>query len=391
MSPLRKRIVLLGSTGSIGRQTLEVVEAHRDRLEVVALAAGSSLNLLEEQARFYRPRMIALYSEAAAELLRQRLAGLPIEVLCGEAGLNRLAEIPETDLIVNALSGFVGLSPTLTALRRGTTVAMANKEPIVAAGELLMDSARKSSAVIFPIDSEPSALFQCQRGDRDAVQRLLITASGGPFRGWTKERMRDITPEMALRHPNWNMGPKITVDSSSMMNKGLEVIEAHYLFGVDYDAIEVLVHPRSLVHSLVEFKDGSIIGHLGVPDMRVPIQYALSFPERWESRWPRLDLAEVGTLTFEKPDWEAFPCLEMAYAAGRAGGTMPAVLNAADEAAVELFLEERIGFLDIPRLIEDTLGRHQRVHAPDLETLVEVDSWARRWVREKAPGIREVK
>lgn len=380
----KKRLVILGSTGSIGRQTLEVVKAHPERLEVVGLAASGSLLLLEEQTRHYRPSAVAVYQEAAAKLLRSRLDDLPVRVLSGADGLIELAAMSEADIIVNALSGFVGLEPTLEALASGKVVAMANKEPIVAAGEMLMESVRSGSGAILPIDSEPSAILQCLCGERGAVARLLLTASGGPFRGWTREQLEQVTPAMALRHPNWNMGPKITVDSATLMNKGLEVIEAHHLFGVDYSAIEVLVHPRSLVHSLVEFTDGSIIAHLGVPDMRIPIQYALSYPERWESPWPRLDLAEVAALTFEKPDREQFPCLELAYAAGRAGGTLPTVLNAADEAAVELFLAGRIGFTDIPRLVEGAMSRHRPIFHYDLETLRQVDGWARCWVEENA-------
>lgn len=384
----QKSLVLLGSTGSIGQQTLEVVKAHPGQLKVTALAAGRNRLLLEEQARFFKPQYVALYDKEAASQLRGRLEDLPIEVLSGLEGLNLLAELPEADLVVNALTGFAGLEPTLKALKQGRTVAMANKEPIVAAGDLLMGQAQRAGAVILPIDSEPSAIFQCLRGESRAVQRLLITASGGPFRGWSQKQMETITPQMALRHPNWNMGPKITVDSSTMMNKGLEVIEAHFLFDVGYEHIDVLVHPRSLVHSLVEFKDGSIIGHLGVPDMRIPIQYALSYPERWDNPFPRLDLAEAASLTFERPDRESFPCLDLAYQAGREGGTMTAVLNAADEAAVELFLSERIGFLDIPRLIEGALGRHRSTAGSDLETIIDADNWARQWVKENAPTGR---
>lgn len=378
----KKKIILLGSTGSIGQQTLEVVRAHSDHLEVVGLAAGSNFTLLLQQYRQFSPPLVALADIEAAQIAAGVLENQPVKVLSGPGGLLDLLELPQIDLVVNAMSGFAGLPPTLKALQRGIPVAMANKEPLVAAGPLIMAEARRHRAPVLPIDSEPSAIFQCLREEGRFLNKIIITASGGPFRGWTREQLATVNPELALRHPNWSMGPKITVDSATLMNKGLEVIEAHQLFGVDYAQIEVVIHPQSMVHSLVEFRDGSLLAHLGQPDMRIPIQYALSYPERWGGPWPHLNLAQVGELTFQEPDYSNFPCLELAYGAGQIGGSMPAVLSAADEEAVNLFLRKVIGFLDIPRLVEGALGQHQKIDHPDLDTLLAVDQWARCWVRE---------
>ena len=378
----KKKIILLGSTGSIGQQTLEVVRARSDHLEVVGLAAGSNFTLLLQQYRQFSPPLVALADIEAAQIAAGVLENQPVKVLSGPGGLLDLLELPQIDLVVNAMSGFAGLPPTLKALQRGIPVAMANKEPLVAAGPLIMAESRRHRAPVLPIDSEPSAIFQCMREEGRFLNKIIITASGGPFRGWTREQLATVNPELALRHPNWSMGPKITVDSATLMNKGLEVIEAHQLFGVDYAQIEVVIHPQSMVHSLVEFRDGSLLAHLGQPDMRIPIQYALSYPERWGGPWPHLNLAQVGELTFQEPDYSNFPCLELAYGAGQIGGSMPAVLSAADEEAVNLFLRKEIGFLDIPRLVEGALGQHQKIDHPDLDTLLAVDQWARCWVRE---------
>jgi 1-deoxy-D-xylulose-5-phosphate reductoisomerase len=380
----KKRIVILGSTGSIGRQALEVVKAQSDFLEVVGLAASTNHQLLVQQTVDFSPQMIVLDDNEAAKKAAFSLENYPVKVLSGCTGISDLIDLPKVDLVVNAMTGFAGLEPTLKALRQGIPVAMANKEPLVAAGELLMAQSRKWKTPILPIDSEPSAIFQCLREETRFLNKIIITASGGPFRGWSKQRLAEVTPKLALNHPNWSMGPKITVDSATLMNKGLEVIEAHWLFNVDYSNIEVVVHPQSLVHSLVEFNDGSILAHLGQPDMRVPIQYALSYPKRWASSWPRLNLAEIGSLTFESPDTENFPSLGLALAAGREGGTMPAVLSGADEEAVALFLKGRIGFLDIPNLVAGAMDSHCRINTPDLEIIREVDYWARCWVRENA-------
>ena len=379
----KKRVFLLGSTGSIGRQTLEVAAAHSDKVEIVALAAKSNMALLKEQIQLFKPEWAVLYDKKAAKTLRDSLQEPDTEIGGGEEALLELVEKLDYDVLVNAVTGFAGLGPTLKALRRGKAVAMANKEPLVAAGELLAKEAAAKGGKILPVDSEPSAIFQCVQGNRRFLKRILLTASGGPFREWTLEQLRTVTPQMALNHPRWKMGPKITVDSATLMNKGLEVIEAHYLFGVDFSCIEVLIHPQSLVHSLVEFQDGSILGQLALPDMRLPIQYALSFPERWDSPWPGLNLTEAGKLTFEVPKRDLFPCLDLAYAAGRKGGTMPAVLSAADEVAVELFLQEKIPFHYIPKAVEEVMENHDCIKQPTLEELLRADEWARRWVREK--------
>ena len=380
----KKKIVILGSTGSIGRQALEVVKAQSDILKVVGLAAGTNHQLLVEQAIRFTPELVALDDGEAAKKAVHDLEEYPIRVLSGTDGILQLIDHQKVDLILNAMTGLAGLEPTLKALQQGIPIAIANKEPLVVAGSLLMAYSKRYQAPIIPIDSEPSAIFQCLRDEKRFLNKIIITASGGPFRGWDKSRLAEVTAELALHHPNWSMGKKITVDSATLMNKGLEVIEAHWLFNVDYACIEVVVHPQSMVHSLVEFKDGSLLAHLGQPDMRVPIQYALSYPDRWESPWPHLNLAEVGSLNFETPDARNFPCLELALAAGQEGGSMPAVLSGADEEAVALFLKSRIKFLDIPRLVEGALSRHNRIENPDLETIKEVDKWARSWVREHA-------
>lgn len=383
----KKRIVILGSTGSIGCQTLEVINKHSDMLEVVGLAAGTNSDLLVNQALKFSPEYIVLTDKEAAQKAVNILKDHPVNILNHTTGLMDLVELINVDIIVNALSGFTGLKPTLRALQRGIPVAMANKEPLVAAGHLIMSASEQYRTPVIPIDSEPSAIFQCLRDETRFLNKLIITASGGPFRGWSQEELAGVTPEMALRHPRWSMGKKITVDSATLMNKGLEVIEAHWLFNVDYSSIEVVVHPQSVVHSLVEFKDGSILAHLGQTDMRIPIQYALSYPERWNSPLPRLNLAEIGALNFEKPDLKNFPCLNLALAAGREGGTMPVVLSGADEEAVNLFLQGKVGFLDIYQLVESALNKHQRIDNPDLETIQEVDSWARRWVRKQVQEV----
>ncbi len=382
--PKPKRIVILGSTGSIGRQALEVAAAQPDLLQVVGLAAGTNQELLMQQARKFTPSFVALANQEAAQAAADGLRDTPIKVFTGPAGLIQLFEEQSVDLVINAMSGLAGLEPTLKALQKDIPVAIANKEPIVAAGHLLLSEAKEHQVPLIPIDSEPSAIFQCLRDERRFLTKIIITASGGPFRGWPPAQLAEVTAELALRHPNWAMGKKITIDSATLMNKGLEVIEAHWLFDLDYSAIEVVVHPQSRVHSLVEFADGSMLAHLGQPDMRVPIQYALSYPERWASPWPRLNLAEVGSLTFETPDTQNFPCLGLALTAGQAGGTLPAVLSGADEEAVELFLQGRIKFWDIPRLVEGAMDRHERINNPDLEAIQEADRWARGWVKEQA-------
>ncbi len=374
-----KRLAVLGSTGSIGRQTLEVVAANGGAFSVYGLAARGDVELLRQQAAEFGAACVVQGDPATP------MADFPMPVLYGEEGLVALAGAPEVDQVVVATSGAAGLAPTLAAIRAGKEVALANKEALVMAGELVIAEARAHGVMLRPIDSEHSALWQCLQGeDLQAVERLVLTASGGPFRDWPAERMAGVTPEEALRHPTWRMGPKITVDSSTLFNKGLEVIEAHWLFGLPYERIAVVVHPQSIVHSMVEFRDGSIKAQMGSPDMRLPIQYALGYPARLPRRYTGLDWATAGPLTFAPPDEERFPCLRLAREAGAAGSTFPTVLAAADEVAVELFLARRIGFLDIPRLIAGALAAHRPEGALDLESIRAADAWAREWVRRHA-------
>ncbi len=373
---MSKKISILGSTGSIGRQTLEVVDEFPDRFQVVALAAGSNVDLLTEQALRYRPLQVAIMDESRAGKLAQNLAGLNIEVVAGLDGLTAAATNSKAKLVVTAVSGCIGLVPTLSAIRAGKNIALANKETLVAAGALVKAEAEKHGVDILPVDSEHSAIFQCLARENRAVSRLILTASGGPFRGRSRSELLKVKRAEALKHPNWAMGEKITIDSATMMNKGLEVIEAHWLFGVDWEQISVLVHPQSIIHSMVEYEDGSILAHLGRPDMRIPIQYALSYPERAGNTLPKLDLAGK-TLSFEAPDVEAFPALALAFGAGRRGGTLPAVMNASNEAAVNLFLQEQVSFPEITRLVEEVMSRHTVVDAPNLEQILASDAWAR--------------
>ncbi|MBM7867146.1 1-deoxy-D-xylulose-5-phosphate reductoisomerase [Heliobacterium gestii] len=389
---MKKGIAILGSTGSIGRQTLEVVDRSEGRLTVQALAAGSNWKELLGQIEIYRPRLVAMMDTEAAERLDEALREreLPIPVVTGEKGLAEAACLPEVDTVVTAVSGAIGLGPTMAAIEAGKEIALANKETLVAAGPLVMAAARRREVAILPVDSEHSAIFQCLQGQDRRLARLLLTASGGPFRDKSLEELRRVTPEDALRHPNWRMGPKITIDSASLMNKGLEVIEARWLFDIDFDDIEVLVHPQSIVHSMVELADGSILGQMGLPDMRLPIQYALSYPERWQSGWPRLDLTQMAALTFRRPDLERFPSLELALTAGRTGGTLPAVMNAANEVAVHAFLDRRIGFMDIPRIVREAMEAHEWRQEPDLPGIRRADEWARRFAAERIGKGREV-
>ncbi len=375
-----KRIVLLGSTGSIGRQTLEVVAAQPDRLRIVALAAGGNVALLNEQIRRFQPATVAVRNEtdrAAVELPSER-------VLHGPEGLLALATLPEADLVVVATSGHAAIRPTLAAIGAGKGLALANKETIVCAGELVTAAARARDVIIRPIDSEHSALWQCLHGSRgpEDVARLVVTGSGGPFRTLPAAALASVTPAQALKHPTWSMGHKITIDSATLMNKGLEVIEARWLFGLPLDRIAVLLNPQSIVHALVEYRDGSVLAQLAPPDMRLPIAYALSYPDRAPLPFPRLDLAKIGTLTFEEPDLGRFPSLRLAYEAGRAGGLYPTVLSAADEEAVSAFLRGAIPFTRIPALIDAALELFPDAGAVTPETIEEADRWARAQVRE---------
>jgi 1-deoxy-D-xylulose-5-phosphate reductoisomerase len=373
-----KKIVILGSTGSIGTNTLDIVSKFPGKFQTIGLTAGTNVEKLEEQVRAFSPAVVALADEAAAARLRARCQGLRTTVLGGMEGVVKVATLAEADLVISAIVGAAGLVPTLAAIRAGKSIALANKEPMVMAGRLIRDEARKARVRIFPVDSEHSALFQSMEGHRaEDIRRLILTASGGPLWGLSKERMRDVTPEQALQHPNWKMGAKITIDSATLMNKGLEVVEAHWLFDIPASQIEVVVHRESIIHSLVEYTDRSVIAQLGLPDMRTPIAYALNYPERVPLDLPSLNLAEIGTLTFFPPDHERFPCLGFGYEALRIGGTMPAALNAANEVAVQAFLGRTIGFLGIAETIRRTMQAHTPVEVATLEDALRADAWAR--------------
>jgi len=372
-----KRIAILGSTGTIGVQALEVL-SQLDTYEVVALAAGRNVERLAEQIRRYRPKLVGVADEEARRALRELVPGERVDIVVGDEGLVACAAYP-SDVVLNAVVGARGILPALAAVGRGARLALANKECLVAAGELILRAMRDAGGEIVPVDSEHCALHQCLRSGRpEEVLRLVLTASGGPFRSWPKARMAEVTVRDALRHPNWNMGQKITIDSATMMNKGLEVIEAHHLFAVPYDKIAVLVHPESIVHSMVEFVDGSMVAQLATADMRLPIQYAITYPERLPAPWPRLNLASVGALHFEEPDLDKFPCLRLAVEAGRAGGIAPCVLNAANEVAVDAFLREKIPFLRIPEVVQAVLERVPNEAPQSVDDVLRADGQARR-------------
>ncbi len=373
-----KRLAILGSTGSIGVSTLEIVTAHPDHFRVVALTAGRNLSLLEEQITRFRPDVVAVPDQVNAQRLQERTGPDGPLVLYGTDGLIACAVESPADMVVSAIVGAAGLEPTLAAIQAGRDVALANKETLVIAGELVMRAAAESGCRIFPVDSEHSAIFQSLEGHRKVdVKRLILTASGGPFRNWSLEDLQDVTPQDALAHPNWTMGRKITIDSATMMNKGLEVIEAHWLFNIPVENIAVHIHPESIVHSLVEYVDGALLAQLGIPDMKTPIAYALTYPERLPLDLPALDLCRLGQLNFTAPNSQCFPCLGLAYDAIRRGGTTPAVLNAANEIAVDAFLHEKVGFLDIPRIIGSVVDKHSSHKASNLEQILSADAWAR--------------
>ena len=380
-----KQITLLGSTGSIGTQALQVIDTYPNRFRVRALSANRQVKELAFQARQFRPDMVAIADDTCYNELKAELSGLGIKILAGSESLCELAADSGTDMVLNALVGFAGLAPTLAALHAGNILALANKESLVAGGHLAMKLAADNGVAILPVDSEHSAIFQCLQGQcPEAVAKLILTASGGPFFGRGKKELAVITPKDALKHPNWDMGAKITIDSATLMNKGLEVMEARWLFDLPYDRIDVVVHRESIIHSLVEFHDGAVLAQLGAPDMRVPIQYALTYPQRLRGDAPRVDWQKLGALHFAPPDRESFPCLELAYQAGRIGGTMPCVLNAANEVAVCLFLQHKIGFQYIPRIIESVMNKHKVVPAPEFNILVHADRDARLLAKECA-------
>lgn len=372
-----QNIAILGSTGSIGTQTLDVIAANPERFMVTVLAAYHNDQLLEQQIERFKPAVCVLIDQEAAARLRKRYKG-STQILCGEEGLIEAAIYSKTDTVLTSMVGFAGLKPTVAAINAGKNIALANKETLVAAGKLVTDLAKEKGIHILPVDSEHSAIMQCLQGEhRNNIHKIILTASGGPFRGLKYEQLIDVTVSDCLKHPNWAMGQKITIDSATMVNKGLEVIEAKWLFDVQYDDIEVIIQPQSIIHSMVEYRDGSVIAQMGKPDMRIPIQYALSYPDRWSSDFPKMDFKTLAPLTFEAPDFETFKGLKIAFSAGRIGGTMPCVLNAANEIAVYAFLQNKIRFVDIPEVIEATMQEHHLVLEPDLGTLFETDAWAR--------------
>lgn len=368
-----KKIAIIGSTGSIGTQTLDVVRANKD-LSVVALAAGNNIELLEKQAREFQPQYVCIAREEKAKDLKVRLSDTKIKVLCGMEGLIQIATMEASEILVTAIMGMIGIQPTVAAIKAGKDIALANKETLVTAGHIIMPLAKKCGVQILPVDSEHSAIFQCLHGEKkEQVSKLLITASGGPFRGKTRKELENIQVEDALKHPNWVMGRKITIDSSTLVNKGLEVMEAKWLFDMELDAIEVVVHPQSVIHSMVEFKDGAIKAQLGTPDMKLPIQYALYYPDRKFLAGERLDFAKLATMTFEKPDMENFRGLSLALQASRQGGSMPTVFNAANELAVAKFLDKKIKYLEIIEIIEFCMQQHKKVEHPTVEEILAVE------------------
>lgn len=378
-----KNISILGSTGSVGKQTLDVVREHRDEFKIIAISANSNINLLLDQIKEFRPKYVAVFDKNSANKLKGMIpSDINIEVLAGMEGLEIISSLDEVDILLTAVVGMIGLIPTLAAIRKGKTIALANKETLVTAGKLVMKEAKIYGSKIIPVDSEHSAIFQCLNGENNRkLEKLILTASGGPFRGKKKEELLNMTQREALKHPNWSMGKKISIDSSTLMNKGLEVIEAKWLFDVDYKDIDVVIHPQSIVHSMVQFIDSSIIAQMGCPDMRLPIQYALSFPNRIDSSFERLDFSKFSTLTFEKPDLETFPCLKLAYECLKMGGTYSAALNSANEVLVNEFLNDTIKFYDIPYYIEKTLEAHNSVDDPTLEEILDIDRWAREFIK----------
>ncbi|GAB4159876.1 MAG: 1-deoxy-D-xylulose-5-phosphate reductoisomerase [Cyanobacteria bacterium J069] len=380
-----KAITLLGSTGSIGTQTLDIVSQYPDQFRIVGLAAGRNVNLLAQQIRQFQPQIAAICDPALLPQVKEAIADLSCQpiLLAGDEGIVEVARYGDAEAVVTGIVGCAGLLPTIAAIAAGKDIALANKETLIAGGPVVLPLVKQHGVKLLPADSEHSAIFQCLQGvPAGGLRRILLTASGGAFRDLPVEKLATVKVADALKHPNWTMGRKITIDSATLMNKGLEVIEAHFLFGLDYDHIEIVIHPQSIIHSLIELEDTSVLAQLGLPDMRLPLLYALSYPARISTNWERLDLVKCGDLTFRAPDHQKYPCMGLAYAAGRAGGSMPAVLNAANEQAVDLFLKEKIQFLDIPRLIEQACDRHhsQNQSQPTLDDILTADQWARQEV-----------
>ena len=375
-----KKITVLGVTGSIGTQTVDVVKHHKNEFEIIAMSAGHNIDLLEQIMCDIMPRYICVQEKKDQEYLQRKYP--QCQVVCGQEGLVMISTLPEIDLVLNAVVGFAGLVPTIEAIKAGKDIALANKETLVVAGHLIMPLIKEYGVSLLPVDSEHSAIFQSMNGEfHQEISKIILTASGGSFRDKSREELKHVTVQEALCHPNWSMGAKITIDSATLFNKGLEVMEARWLFDVDYDQIEVLIHPESIIHSMVEYQDTSIIAQLGTPDMRLPIQYALSYPHRLDLMGgKRLSLSQIGKLHFIKPDFKRFHALELAYEAGRKGGSMPCVLNGANEQANALFLAGKIQFLDIEELVEETMRAHHHIDYPSLEQLIEIDRWAREYV-----------
>lgn len=390
-----KVISLLGSTGSIGTQTLDIVSQHPDQFRVVALAAGRNIELLAQQVRQFRPEIVAISHAESLPDLQAAIADVMPQprLVAGQEGVIEAASWPSASVVVTGIVGCAGLLPTIAAIQAGKDIALANKETLIAGGPVVLPLVQQYGVKLLPADSEHSAIFQCLQGVPDqGLRKIILTASGGSFRDLPLEQLANVTVADALKHPNWSMGRKITIDSATLMNKGLEVIEAHYLFGLDYDHIDIVIHPQSIIHSMIELQDTSVLAQLGWADMRLPLLYALSYPERIYTDWEPLDLVKVGSLTFRAPDHHKYPCMNLAYAAGRAGGCLPAVLNAANEQAVALFLDERIGFLDIPRVIEQVCDRYQAQNTttPTLEDILQADRWARQEVLSASQALESL-
>lgn len=378
-----KKVAILGSTGSIGTQTLEIIRDNED-LQAVALAAGQNVDLMEKQIREFHPQIAGMWSEEAAADLRQRVSDLPVKIVCGMDGLLEIASFPESDVVVTAVVGMIGIRPTIAAIESGKTIALANKETLVTAGHIIMPLAAQRKVPILPVDSEHSAIFQSLQGRADnQIHRILLTASGGPFRGKKRADLEQMTLEDALKHPNWSMGKKVTIDSASLVNKGLEVMEAKWLFDVSLDQIQVVVHPQSIVHSAVEYDDGAVIAQLGLPDMKLPIQYTLVYPERRPMHAPFMDLFAIHQLTFEAPDTETFPGLALAYRAAREGGSMPTVFNAANEMAVKLLLQKKIRFVQIPEILEMAMEHHHTIENPDVVQILQAEAETYEQIRQE--------